>query len=111
MMAIAGSIHMPSLVFLPAYWLAQMRVRPYTLALYLMAGIALYIFRNQFVSFIRSFYYEDDEIMIHTGEIGSRLIMMDKGHIVLDKGGEEKAKTKVEDILDIFTEISIECGN
>lgn len=76
MMAIAGAIHMPALVFLPAYWLAQMRVGPHTLALYLIAGIALYVFRNQFVSFIRSFYYEDDEIMIHTGEIGSRLIMI-----------------------------------
>ena len=39
------------------------------------------------------------------------LIMMDKGHIVLDKAGEEKVNTKVDDILDIFTKISIECGN
>ena len=44
-------------------------------------------------------------------EYGSRLIMMDKGHIVLDKAGEEKVNTKVDDILDIFTKISIECGN
>ena len=47
----------------------------------------------------------------YAADYGSRLIMMDKGHIVLDKGGEEKKNTKVEDILDIFTEISIECGN
>ncbi|MBR7179887.1 MAG: EpsG family protein [Oscillospiraceae bacterium] len=76
MMALAGAIHMPALVFLPAYWLAQMRVRPHTLALYLIAGIALYVFRNEFVAFIRTFYYEDDEIMIHSGEIGSRMIMI-----------------------------------
>lgn len=44
-------------------------------------------------------------------EYGSRLIMMDKGHIVLDVDGEKKKKTKVEDILDLFTSISIECGN
>lgn len=44
-------------------------------------------------------------------EYGSRLIMMDKGHIVLDKAGEEKVNIKVDDILDIFTKISIECGN
>ncbi len=44
-------------------------------------------------------------------EYGSRLIMMDKGHIVLDVEGEKKKKTKVEDILDLFTSISIECGN
>lgn len=44
-------------------------------------------------------------------EYGSRLIMMDKGHIVLDVEGEKKKSTKVEDILDLFTSISIECGN
>ena len=44
-------------------------------------------------------------------EYGSRLIMMDKGHIVMDRGGEEKQNTKVDDILDVFTKISLECGN
>ena len=44
-------------------------------------------------------------------EYGSRLIMIDKGHIVLDVKGEKKKNTKVEDILDLFTSISIECGN
>ena len=44
-------------------------------------------------------------------EYGSRLIMMDKGHIVLDVKGEKKKNSKVEDILDLFTSISIECGN
>lgn len=44
-------------------------------------------------------------------EYGSRLVMMDKGKIVLDIEGEEKQNTKVDDILGIFTSISIECGN
>jgi putative ABC transport system ATP-binding protein len=44
-------------------------------------------------------------------EYGSRLIMMDKGHAILDKDGQEKANTTVEDLLSIFTSISIECGN
>ncbi len=44
-------------------------------------------------------------------EYGSRLIMMNKGEIILDKAGAEKAATSTEDILRIFTEISIECGN
>lgn len=44
-------------------------------------------------------------------EYGSRLVMMDKGHIVLDKSGEEKAALVTEDLLDIFNQISIECGN
>ena len=44
-------------------------------------------------------------------EYGSRMLMLDRGHIVLDKRGEEKQRLKVDDILDIFTKISIECGN
>ena len=76
MMAIAGSVHMPALVFLPAYWLTGMKVKPNIILLYVILGIALYVFRNQFVAFIRSIYYEDDEVMIHSGEIGSRMIMI-----------------------------------
>ena len=47
----------------------------------------------------------------YAAEYGDRLIMMNKGHIVLDKAGQDKAKQKVNDILDIFNQISIECGN
>ncbi|MBQ2854022.1 MAG: EpsG family protein [Oscillospiraceae bacterium] len=75
-MAVAGSVHMPALVFLPSYWLAQRRVNDWMLLFYLVLGAALYIFKDQFVAFIRSFYYEDDEIMMFSGEIGSRFIMI-----------------------------------
>lgn len=44
-------------------------------------------------------------------EYGSRLIMMDKGHIVLDKAGQEKNDTSIDEILAMFNQISIECGN
>lgn len=44
-------------------------------------------------------------------EYGDRLVMMHEGHVVLDKTGEEKKEVKVEDIMHIFNEISIECGN
>ena len=44
-------------------------------------------------------------------EYGSRLLMMNKGEIVVDVSGEEKEKTQVEDLLQQFNEISIECGN
>lgn len=44
-------------------------------------------------------------------DYGSRMLMMDKGHIVLDRAGAEKEATKIDDILDIFNRISIECGN
>ena len=44
-------------------------------------------------------------------EYGSRLLMMDKGQIVLDQSGPEKENTAVEDVLALFNQISIECGN
>lgn len=44
-------------------------------------------------------------------EYGSRLLMMDKGHVVLDKAGEDKNNTSIDDILSMFNQISIECGN
>ena len=44
-------------------------------------------------------------------EYGDRLIMMHEGKAILDKNGEEKAHTQVEDVLDIFNAISVESGN
>ncbi len=44
-------------------------------------------------------------------EYGSRLIMMHQGKAILDKSGDEKEEMDVDDILKLFNEISIECGN
>lgn len=44
-------------------------------------------------------------------EYGNRLLMMHQGEVVLDRNQEEKAQTSVDDILKLFNEISIECGN
>lgn len=44
-------------------------------------------------------------------EYGNRLLMMHQGEVILDKKGEEKDHVTVDDILKLFNEISIECGN
>lgn len=44
-------------------------------------------------------------------EYGDRLLMMDRGHVVMDKAGEEKSTLVVDDVLSVFNAISIECGN
>ena len=44
-------------------------------------------------------------------EYGTHLLMFNKGEIVVDKKGQEKEDTKVDDLLKTFNEISIECGN
>ena len=44
-------------------------------------------------------------------EYGTRIVMMHQGKVILDKKGEEKKNMNVDDVLDLFNEISIECGN
>ena len=44
-------------------------------------------------------------------EYGNRLLMLDRGRIVLDKAGAAKESVVTDDLLDIFNRISIECGN
>ena len=44
-------------------------------------------------------------------EYVNRLVMIHQGNAILYKNGEEKAKMSVDDILALFNEISIECGN
>lgn len=44
-------------------------------------------------------------------ECGNRLVMMHQGEAILDKKNEEKSQMSVDEILRLFNEISIECGN
>ena len=44
-------------------------------------------------------------------EMSDRLLMMHQGSVILDKKGEEKENLSVEQLLGLFNEISIECGN
>jgi putative ABC transport system ATP-binding protein len=42
---------------------------------------------------------------------GNRLLMMHQGRSVVDKRDDEKQAIAVDDLLDIFNDISIEMGN
>ena len=44
-------------------------------------------------------------------EYGTRLVMMHAGRAVLDVAGEEKSEKRIDDLLGLFNQISIECGN
>ena len=44
-------------------------------------------------------------------EYGDRILMMNQGHVVLDRAGEEKKHTSIDDVLGMFNQISIESGN
>jgi putative ABC transport system ATP-binding protein len=47
----------------------------------------------------------------HAIEYGNRILMMHQGKIILDKKGKEKENMNVDEVLTLFNEISIECGN
>ena len=44
-------------------------------------------------------------------EYGDRLLMMHQGHAVLDLAGDAKRQATVDQLLEQFNTISIECGN
>ena len=44
-------------------------------------------------------------------EYGDRLLMLHEGRIVLDRSGDEKTRLGLDEVLGLFNEISIECGN
>lgn len=77
MMTIAGLIHNPALIFLPAYWIAKQRVSFKTIVLYAVIGVLLYAFKNQIVDLATELYYDDqDTLVLNSGEIGNRFIMI-----------------------------------
>lgn len=44
-------------------------------------------------------------------EYGDRILMLHEGRAVLDKCGEEKRALQLSDVLGLFNQISVECGN
>lgn len=44
-------------------------------------------------------------------EYGNRLLMMHQGECIIDKSGAEKKNLEMDEILDVFNQISIEYGN
>ncbi len=98
---IAGFIHMPALLFLPAYWLSKRRVNSRTITVYIIAGVILYRFRGQFVNFISNFYYDDETFVLQESGLGGRFAMIIAILVCgfLIKGFREKNFSKLFNLL------------
>ncbi len=72
---LAGCIHTPALVFLPAYWLAKSALSTRKLILYILSAALIYLFRTPIVTFISEFYYED-AAYVSDDRLGGRFIMI-----------------------------------
>lgn len=72
---LAGCIHAPALIFLPAYWMAKNQLSSKKVMIYAFSALLIYLFRNQIVGVISEFYYEEKEY-ISDDRIGGRFLMM-----------------------------------
>ena len=43
-------------------------------------------------------------------EYGDRLLMLNQGHVVMDRAGEEKAQTSIDEVMETFNRIALETG-
>ena len=43
-------------------------------------------------------------------EYGDRLLMLKQGHVVMDRAGEEKAATSIDEVMETFNRIALETG-
>ena len=72
---LAGFVHAPALIFLPAYFLSKRNFNLETLIIYLCGAAAIFINRNQIVELLQEFYYEDKTFGNDTG-LGGRFFLI-----------------------------------
>lgn len=73
--ALAGCIHAPALIFLPAYWMAKSRLSIQKLIAYGVCAGLVFLFRNQIVVFVSDFYYDEINFVINE-HVGGRFLMI-----------------------------------
>lgn len=72
---LAGCIHTPALIFLPAYWIAKNRLSGKKVLLYGIASVLIFAFRNPIVTFISQFYYDETDFGVND-RLGGRFLMI-----------------------------------
>lgn len=73
---IAGAIHMPALIFLPAYFLANRKINAQTIAGYIIFSGCIFLFRSQIVNIITDFYYEEETFQLMSTGLGGRFTVI-----------------------------------
>ncbi len=72
---LAGFVHTPALIFLPAYFLSKQKFNLRTLIIYSCGAAAVFINRNQIVRFMQDFYYEE-EVIGSNSDLGGRFFLI-----------------------------------
>ena len=89
---IAGFFHMPALIFLPAYFLANRKINANTILGYIIFAAVIFIFRSQIVNWIANFYYDEENFKLQSTGLGGRftVIVLILICAILLKGFQEK---------------------
>ena len=72
---LAGFIHMPALIFLPAYYIANRRVNGILILTYIASAVVIFTFKMQIIDMVAELYYDDDFNLVKEG-IGGRVIVI-----------------------------------
>lgn len=72
---IAGFIHFPAIIFLPAYIIASRKITYKNAIIYIVIAILIFALRNDIVELSSDFYYEDKNF-VSSGRISGRFLML-----------------------------------
>ena len=72
---LAGCVHTPALIFLPAYWIAKSKLNTQKIIVYIVAAALIFVFRNQIVTTLSSFYYDETDFAT-ADRLGGRFMMI-----------------------------------
>ena len=73
---LAGCIHAPALIFLPAYWLAGNHLSLKRILFYGSAAVLTFLLRNPIVIFVSQFYYDETDYIMGSTSVGGRFWMI-----------------------------------
>lgn len=73
---LAGFIHMPALIFLPAYFIANRKVNINLIAIYVVGALLIFSLRTRIVDMASEIYYEEDSFVLNEGGIGGRTLVI-----------------------------------
>ena len=72
---LAGFVHTPALIFIPAYFLSKQKFTLRTLLIYICGAIVVFINKNQIVKLMEEFYYDED-IVGDSADLGGRFFLI-----------------------------------
>ena len=72
---LAGFVHAPALIFIPAYFLSKRKFTLQTLIIYICGAIVIFINKNQIVKLMQDFYYED-KLFSNSADLGGRFFLI-----------------------------------